>query len=162
MVLDERPRESISKDSAASAGATFVKSTSTSEGATLVEEISDADNFDSVSFTSSIFSDGSDSFDAKNVTLPNGRLNIDKLMSWSLPSVNLSRVMERSACRSPGTRGKIQRLMNAQKSDTRPDHFTPTATIFTCRKKGKKTKSYLDSLNTLSERDSIKRMLENN
>lgn len=137
--------------------------TSTEDNGTLVEDITEADNFDSVSFTSSIFSDGSDSFDAKNVTLPNGRLDIDKLMSWSLPPVNLSRVLERSSCRSPGTRGKIQRLMDAQKGSKHPDHSTPAATITTCRKKTKKSvKSYFEDSGTVSEKESIKKMLQNN
>lgn len=60
------------------------------------DDILDADNYDALSFTSSIFGDGNNSFDAKNVTLPNGRLNVEKLMSCSLPVVNLSRVLDRS------------------------------------------------------------------
>lgn len=130
------------------------------------EGISEADNFDSVSFTSSIFSDGNDSFDARNVTLPSGRLDIDKLMSWSLPTVNLSRVLDRSACKSPGTRNKILRLIDAQKGDGRPSHSTPAVNISTCRKKGKKTKKSVTctfgETNALSERESIKNMLQNN
>lgn len=128
------------------------------------EDVSEADNFDAVSFTSSIFSDGSDSFDAKNVTLHNGRLDVNKLMSWSLPPVNLSRVMERSVSRSPGTRNKIQRLMDAQKGDTRPNHSTP-AIISTCRKKNRKAntsvRSYFGDSGSLTEKESIKKMLQN-
>lgn len=167
-VLTERPVGGQPQAEAPVINATIMKESkgSASKGdATLMDEISDADNFDSVSFTSSIFSDGSDSFDAKNVTLPSGRLDVNKLMSWSLPPVNLSRVMERSTSRSPGTRNKIQRLMDAQKGDTRPDHSTPAAIISTCRKKVKKAntsvRSYFGDSSSLTEKESIRKMLQN-
>lgn len=83
------------------------KSETKSDGSVTSDEILEADNFDSVSFTSSIFSDGNDSLNARNVTLSSGRLDVDKLMSWSLPPVNLSRVLDRSVGRSPATREKI-------------------------------------------------------
>lgn len=57
------------------------------------DEILEGDDYAALSFSSSIFGDGNDSFDARNVTLPSGKLNADKLMDWSLPTVNLSRIL---------------------------------------------------------------------
>lgn len=129
------------------------------------EEILDPENYDAMLFTSSIFSDGNDSFDVRNVTLPSGRLDIDKLMGWSLPNVNLSRVLERSVGRSPGTRDKIVRLMEAQGNRSDPPHSTPAlGNISIIRPRGKKAKSSskdapIDT-GIMSVKESINRMLE--
>lgn len=131
------------------------------------DEVAEPDNFDAISFTSSIFSDGNDSFDARNVTLPNGRLNVEKLMGWSLPTVNLSKVLERSACKSPETRGKIMKLIRAQKQKSNPSTSTPAvgniSTIRSTRKNGSSSsKSTTDSSHlsvSRSEKDSIRKML---
>lgn len=136
-------------------------------GSTLVGEVAEPDNYDAISFSSSIFSDGNDSFNAKNVTLPNGKLDVDKLMSWSLPVVNLSRVLERSSKRSPGTRNKIARLMEAQKNKTNPSTSTPAAgnisTIWpkSKRKDNSYSVDYSEPAERLSEKESIRKMLEN-
>lgn len=135
-------------------------------GAVGADEIADADNFDAISFTSSIFSDGSDSFDARNVTLPNGRLDVEKLMGWSLPTVNLSRVLERSSRRSPGTREKIMKLIDAQMNKTNPSTSMPAVgNISTIRPKRKKRDmtsiaTFTESTEGVSEKESIRRMLE--
>lgn len=145
------------------------ESTSAKSGSTGGDEIADADNFDAISFTSSIFSDGSDSFDARNVMLPNGRLDVEKLMGWSLPTVNLSRVLERSSRRSPETKAKIMRLIDAQGSRANPSTSTPAVgCISTIRPKRKKkdamrteaSGAYAAYEEAVSEKESIKRMLE--
>lgn len=128
-------------------------------------DISEPDNYDAVSFTSSIFGDGNDSFDARNVTLPNGRLDVDKLMSWSLPTVNLSRILDRSVCKSPNTKNKIVKLMEAQRGSGQPPHSTPAVgNISMIRTKNKRRKKGGDELNVQktarSEKESIKKMLE--
>lgn len=121
----------------------------------------DPENYDAMSFTSSIFSDGN----ARNVTLPSGRLDVDKLMGWSIPSVNLSRVLERSVGKSPSTRHKILRLMDAQGSSNNPSHSTPAlGNISVIRPRGKKVKSSskdtLKDSGVMSVKESINRMLE--
>lgn len=145
--------------------ATRVDIQSDKEGSLDPEEIVEPDNYDALSFTSSIFSDGNDSFDARNVTLPNGRLNVDKLMGWTLPTVNLSRVLERSACKSPNTRNKILRLMDAQGGRSNPQHSTPAvgniSTIRPSRKKKSTSAGYTAEYSEkMSVKESIRKMLE--
>lgn len=135
-------------------------------GSSVIEEISEAENFDSVSFTSSIFRAWKDSFNARNVTLPSGRLDVEKLMSWSLPLVNLSKVLQRSTCKSPGTRSKIKRLIAAQKDSRRPDHPTPAiGSIFIQRQRGRKARkssmAAREPEGPKSEKESIRKMLQN-
>lgn len=135
------------------------------EGSMESEEIAEPDNYDALSFTSSIFSDGNESFDARNVTLPNGRLNVEKLMGWSLPTVNLSRVLERSVCKSPTTRNRIQKLIDAQESRRNPQHSTPAlVNISTICPKGRKSRAAtgtaLGYAENMSVKESIRKMLE--
>lgn len=131
------------------------------------DEVLEPDNYDALSFSSSIFGDGSDSFDARNVTMPNGRLDVDKLMSWSLPTVNLFKILDRSVCKSPNTKNKIIRLMDAQKNKGQPPHSTPAVgNISTVRLKSRKTAkaervlSGMTPVTKMSEKESIKKMLE--
>lgn len=134
----------------------------TEESSENQDEIMEAENYDALSFTSSIFAEGNDRFDAKNVTLPNGRLNVEKLLSWSLPVVNLSRVLDRSMGRSSGTKDKIVRLMEAQRKTGQPSHSTPAAgniSMVGPKRKGR-SKVALDSSGlAMSEKESIFKML---
>lgn len=76
-------------------------------------ESMDMEGIDSVSL-SSVFSDSSDPIDTKNITLSDGRLDLSKLASWKLDSLNSSRIADLSERGSRQSRRKYQEIIQSQ------------------------------------------------
>lgn len=73
----------------------------------------DIDAVDSVSL-SSVFSDSSEHIDTKNITLSDGRLDVAKIDSWKLISLNTSRLASLSSRGTSDSRRKFQQVIKAQ------------------------------------------------
>lgn len=89
-------------------------------------ESMDMEGVDSVSL-SSVFSDSFDPIDTKNITLSDGRLDLNKLTSWKLDSLNTSRIADLSNRRSRQSRRKYKELIQSQNELAGDDLSTSTS-----------------------------------
>lgn len=88
-------------------------------------EYMDIEGVDSVSL-SSVFSDSSDQIDTKNITLSDGRLDINKIASWKLHSLNTSRIASLSSRGTSESRRKYQEVIKSQNELGGDDPSTST------------------------------------
>lgn len=63
---------------------------------------------------SSVFSDWSDSNDVKNITLEDGRLDLQKIAGWTLPPLNTSKLLRLSKRASKESKEKLRTLLKSQ------------------------------------------------
>lgn len=79
------------------------------------EELMDIEGIDSVSL-SSVFSEtsGIEPNDVKNLTLEDGRLDLQKISNWSLPPLNTSRLLGLTGRGSKESRDKLRRILKSQ------------------------------------------------
>lgn len=88
-------------------------------------ETIDMEGVDSVSL-SSVFSDSSDPIDTKNITMSDGRLDLNKLASWKLDSLNTSRLVNLSSRGTKHSRRKFKELIQSQNELAGKDLSTST------------------------------------
>lgn len=75
---------------------------------------------------SSVFSDSSDHIDVKSITLSDGRLDINKISSWKLQSLNTSRKASLSSRGTAESRAKYKEMITAQNELSGDDPSTST------------------------------------
>lgn len=89
------------------------------------DESMDIGGVDSVSL-SSVFSDSSDHIDKTNITLSDGRLDLNKIDSWKLLSLNTSRLASLSSRGTADSRKKFQQMIKLQNELCGEDLSTST------------------------------------
>lgn len=77
------------------------------------EELMDIEGVDAVS-VSSVFSELSDINDVKNLTLEDGSLNLQKIASWTLPSLNTSKLLSLSRKGSKESKDRLRSILKSQ------------------------------------------------
>lgn len=88
-------------------------------------ESMELEGVDSVSL-SSVFSDCSDNIDTKNLTLSDGRLDLEKIAGWKLHSLNTSRIASLSSRCNSESRKKYEQLIKTQNELSGIDLTTST------------------------------------
>lgn len=115
-VIPKREDTTLAKD----AGKESAKNVPASENESI-----DMECVDSVSL-SSVFSESSDPIDTNNITLSDGRLDLNKLASWKLDSLNTSQIADLSSRGSRQSRRKYKAVIQSQNELSGNDLSTST------------------------------------